>query len=48
MVTDSFQVARVPFMKLQPVKTRLRGSPVSGIHQIPGDVDARDFSSQKR
>ena len=40
MVADSFQVARVSFLKFQPVETRLRRSFVPGLNEVPGDVDS--------
>ena len=47
MVGDAVQVARISFMKLQTVETCLRSSPVSGFHEVPGNVDSSYFSPQK-
>ncbi len=47
VVGDSVQAARVSFIKLQTVETCLCSSPVSGFHEVPGDVDSSDFSPHK-
>ena len=44
-VGDASQIAGVSFLRLQSSEARLRGAPVPGLHQIPGDVDPNHFST---
>ncbi len=46
IVVDAFQIARISFLKLQPVETCLRGAFVPGLHQVPGDIDSHHIGAQ--
>src|SRR6185503_12538656 len=48
MVADPLQVARVSFLKGQSGETCLRSSLVPGVNEVPGNVDADNFSSHPR
>ena len=47
MVLDRLQFARISFLKFQTAETRFSGSPVPGLHEVPGDVDSSDFRPLK-
>src|SRR4029077_1345017 len=48
MVADPLQVARISLLKCQSFETRLRGSFVPRVNEVPSNVDSDHFSPQSR
>ncbi len=46
MVADSLQVGRIALLKFQASETRFSSAFVSSVHEVPGNINSDNFSSQ--